>query len=206
MESVSRATPEGTIAGERFAAAIAHDMELCASTTNRKQLAEIGVELPAAGNTPDSPGEIQSLLWRLVYGLARLGIFLVDTEHLDDRALLTLLLDRIIDDNVPDIPPNDDMTEFIGLCDPAANTASTESIAHLGHKPDGLNGPFESADEEADDEWHPWGASDGLIGAEEAESSRVPNDRVRSNTHRTPLPGKGRDRILPRPYRERGVC
>ena len=74
--------------GERFAAAIAHDMELDLSTTNRQQLMEIGIELPPIGEAPSSSEELHQLLWRVIYGLARLGIFLVDTEHLDDLSLI----------------------------------------------------------------------------------------------------------------------
>ena len=188
--------------GERFAAAIAHDMELDLSTTNRQQLMEIGIELPPIGGAPSSSDEVHQLLWRVIYGLARLGIFLVDTEHLDDRALVTLLLDRILNDSVPDIPPNDDMTEFIGLCDPSTmGAASAQSVSGDG-KPDGLMGPFDCTTEDGDDEWQPWGLADSVIGAEDQAPTTEPIEVVQTETDATARSGKGRDSILPRPFRE----
>lgn len=188
--------------GARLAAAIAHDMELDASTTNRQQLMEIGVELPPIGGAPSSSDEVHQLLWRVIYGLARLGIFLVDTEHLDDRALVTLLLDRILNDSVPDIPPNDDMTEFIGLCDPSTMGAvSGQSVSGDG-KPDGLMGPFDCTTEDGDDEWQPWGLADSIIGVEDQAPTTEPIAVARTETDATSRSGKGRDSILPRPFRE----
>lgn len=188
--------------GERFAAAIAHDMELDLSTTNRQQLMEIGIELPPIGGAPSSSDEVHQLLWRVIYGLARLGIFLVDTEHLDDRALVTLLLDRILNDSVPDIPPNDDMTEFIGLCDPSTMGAASAQPVSGDGKPDGLMGPFDCTTEDGDDEWQPWGLADSVIGAEDQAPTTEPIEVVQTETDATARSGKGRDSILPRPFRE----
>ena len=188
--------------GERFAAAIAHDMELDLSTTNRQQLMEIGIELPPIGGAPSSSDEVHQLLWRVIYGLARLGIFLVDTEHLDDRALVTLLLDRILNDSVPDIPPNDDMTEFIGLCDPSTIGTSFAQSVSGDSKPDGLLGPFDCTSEDGDDEWQPWGVADFVLGAEDQAPAPAPIGCARPETSATSRSGKGRDSILPRPFRE----
>ena len=188
--------------GERFAAAIAHDMELDLSTTNRQQLMEIGIELPPIGEAPSSSEELHQLLWRVIYGLARLGIFLVDTEHLDDRALVTLLLDRILNDSVPDIPPNDDMTEFIGLCDPSTMGAASAQPVSGDGKPDGLMGPFDWTTEDGDDEWQPWGLADSIIGVEDQAPTTEPIEVVQTEADATSRSGKGRDSILPRPFRE----
>lgn len=187
---------------ERFAAAIAHDMDLDLSTTNRQQLLEIGVELPPIGGAPNSPEEVHQLLWRMVYGLARLGIFLVDTDHLDDRALVTLLLDRILNDCVPDIPPNDDMTEFIGLCDPSTMGVSSAQPVSSDNKPDGLLGPFDCPIDDGDDEWQPWGVADTVLGAEDQATVLAPSGAARTDTGGKPHTGQGRDSMLPRPYRE----
>jgi len=192
----------GAVGGARFAAAIAHDMELAASTTNRQQLLEIGIELPPIGGAPTSAEEVHQLLWRMVYGLARLGVFLVDTEHLDDRALVTLLLDRILNDNVPDIPPNDDMTEFIGLCDPSATGVPSGQLVSGNGKPDGLMGPFDGQSEDGDDEWQPWGVADFVIGAEDQAPAPAPIGGVQTDTNAASRKGQGRDSILPRPFRE----
>ncbi len=192
----------GAVGGERLAAAIAHDMELDRSTTNRQQLMEIGVELPPIGGAPSSSDEVHQLLWRVIYGLARLGIFLVDTEHLDDRALVTLLLDRILNDSVPDIPPNDDMTEFIGLCDPSTMGVASDRPVSGGGKPDGLMGPFDCTTEDGDDEWQPRGLADSIMGAEDGAPTTEPIEVVQTEADATSRSGKGRDSILPRPFRE----
>ena len=188
--------------GERFAAAIAHDMDLDLSTTNRQQLLEIGCELPPIGGAPSAPEEVHQLLWRIVYGLARLGIFLVDTDHLDDRALVTLLLDRILNDSVPDIPPNDDMTEFIGLCDPSTMGASSAQPAPIDNRPDGLLGPFDCPSDDGDDEWQPWGVADTVLGAEDQAAVPSPSGAARTDTGARSHTRHGRDSMLPRPYRE----
>lgn len=202
MQAAKSTDATGAVGGERFAAAIAHDMELDASTTNRQQLIEIGVELPPIGEAPSSSEEVHQLLWRVIYGLARLGIFLVDTDHLDDHALVTLLLDRILNDSVPDIPPNDDMTEFIGLCDPSTmGPASVQPVSGDG-KPDGLMGPFDCTAEDGDDEWQPWGLADSMIGAEDQAPTPKLIEVAPTGADATSRSGKGRDSMLPRPFRE----
>ncbi|MFM2164047.1 MAG: hypothetical protein RL325_484 [Planctomycetota bacterium] len=119
---------------ERFVAAIRYDTELAPHTTNRRQLLELGIEVPAADSLPAEAAAVHRVLWTIIYGLARLGIFLTGTDGLDDRELLERLCTRILVDEVSDVPPSADMSEFIDLC-----------------VPDGLTGPFE-ASEDPDDE------------------------------------------------------
>lgn len=127
---------------ERFVAAIKYDSELAPRTTNRRQLLELGIEVPAGDAIPSSDAAARRCLWTIIYGLARLGIYLTGTDGLDDREMLSKLCDRVLIDEVADIPPSGDMSEFIDLA-PLARDSE--------RNPDGLSGPFEF-DPEADDD------------------------------------------------------
>lgn len=101
---------------ERFFSAIVYDTELAPITTNLNQLAQIGISIPPA-NIIESLAEddVHMLLWDTIYGLATLGVFLVGTSGMDDRTLLLRLRNKVLLDEVRDIPPTPDMTEFINL-------------------------------------------------------------------------------------------
>jgi hypothetical protein len=142
-DGIRRVLEEGKAKGqdiERFVAAITYDSELAPKTTNRRQLLELGITVPSPDSLPKDDAEARRALWTIVYGLARLGIFLTGTDALDDRTLLARLTGRVLLDEVADIPPSADMSEFIDM-----------SV------PDGLTGPFEAsleADDDADDPLH----------------------------------------------------
>ena len=133
-EIVATAEKEGRPA-ERIIAAIIHDAEHAPHSTNRRQLAEIGVECPPPGAIALPEADVTTALWRVIYGLAHLGIFLTGTDHLDDRQFLGVLCSRILEEEIRDVPPSRDMSEFIDLtpCRP--------------DQPDGLTGPFDAADD-----------------------------------------------------------
>lgn len=100
---------------ERFAAAIQYDSELAPRTTNRRQLLEIGIEVPAPDEIPSDGAAVHRLLWTIIYGLARLGIFVTGTGSYDDRSLLAKLCSSVLLDEVSDVPPSADMSEFIDV-------------------------------------------------------------------------------------------
>lgn len=138
---------------ERFVAAIRYDSELAPRTTNRRQLLELGIEVPAADALPTDPDEIRHVLWTIIFGLARLGIFLTGTDSYSDSDLLERLCTRVLIDEVSDIPPSADMSEFVDLTPPASSAGGaavdaevvTEVLSELlsDGAPDGLMGPFE---------------------------------------------------------------
>lgn len=132
----------GGSAMERFVAAIQYDSELAPKTTNRRQLLELGIDVPAGDALPVDASETARMLWTVIYGMARLGIFLTGTDSYDDRALLEKLCTRVLLDEVSDIPPSGDLSEFIDLTPPAAG----------GDDPDGLMGPFEYEPQSEDDD------------------------------------------------------
>ena len=174
---------------ERFMAAIRYDCEQAPKTTNRRQLVEIGVAVPRPDRLPASASELHHALWCVIYGLARLGIFLTGTERLDDRALLAKLCGRILDDEVRDIPPSADMSEFIDV-DPRELPAAAVPAAAQAHDPDGLSGPFDfGSGDEDDDPSRARGKPSAT--ATKASATKVPAAAAVVD----------RDRLLPRPDR-----
>lgn len=132
LEVMEQAKARGSVV-ERFVAAIQYDSELAPKTTNRRQLLELGIEVPAGDAVPTDPAEAAGMLWTIIYGLARLGIFLTGTDSYDDRGLLEKLCTHVLLDEISDIPPSADLSEFIDLTPPPAAEPD----------PDGLIGPFE---------------------------------------------------------------
>jgi ferritin-like protein len=111
-ELVAEAKAKGR-PSERIVAAIIYDSEKAPMSTNRKQLSEIGIEVPPPEALADE--DITTALKTLIDGLAMLGIFLTGTDHLDDRRLYTQLATKVIEEEIRDVPPNADMSEFIDL-------------------------------------------------------------------------------------------
>jgi hypothetical protein len=134
---------------ERVVAAIAYDTEHAPWSTNRRQLEEIGVAMPLPGALPTAEAEISDCLWRAIYGLGRLGIFLSGTNHLDDRRLLERLCTQILEEEIRDVPPSKDMSEFIDL---GFEPSHGGLCATGGALPDGLEGPFEFLPGDSDDD------------------------------------------------------
>lgn len=107
----------------RFDAAIEYDMNHAPQTTNGRQLEEIGIDIPSSDWIRDETDqEIHLALWQIIYGLATLGIFLVNTNGHSDRALLLHLCTKVLKDKISDIPPTPDMNEFLDIM------CSTEGI------------------------------------------------------------------------------
>ena len=90
-----------------------YDFELAPVTTNRQQLLEVGLEVPAPAQLNER--HLQQHLWEVIETLADLGVFLLNTDHLDDRALYTLLEGRVLREPVRDLPPSEGVSEFIDL-------------------------------------------------------------------------------------------
>lgn len=150
---LDEARAEGRVM-ERFMAAIAYDTEQAPRTTNRAQLLELGIEVPPVEAIPADDQAVHRLLWTIIYGLARLGIFLTGTDGLDDRALLTKLCGTVLGDQVADIPPSADMSEFIDLTPMSlASSAGSEGTADaaVASGPDGLSGPLDFDPDDDDD-------------------------------------------------------
>jgi hypothetical protein len=104
---------------DRFVAAITYDASVSPLTTNRKQLEELNIMVPSPSMIEKRNDDWCTVrLWNIIYGLARLGIFLTNTDTYTDRELLLRLVNRVLQDKIHDLPPNPDMSEFIDLnCD-----------------------------------------------------------------------------------------
>ena len=95
--------------------AMVYDFERAPSTTNRKQLTEIGVAVPQPADIPAlSDGEVASSLRAVLDGLAQLHIYLLNTDHLDDRELLTRLCAEVFEEEVREVVGTD-VQEWIDL-------------------------------------------------------------------------------------------
>lgn len=93
--------------------ALRYDLEEAPFTTNLRQLEEIGVDVPDHLVLEDE--ETGAVIDSIVAGLARIGVFLLHTDHLDDRELLALLGRRILREPVRDVPPGVGSREWIDL-------------------------------------------------------------------------------------------
>lgn len=99
-----------------FIAAMEYDMKSAPRTTNLAQLREIGLTLPNPADIDTlSEVAVEHALWKIIYGMAILGSFFTGTNHLTNREMLRALMTSILIDDISDIPPTPDMTEFINL-------------------------------------------------------------------------------------------
>ena len=102
---------------------LAYDLEHAPWTTNLDQLREIGIDPPM----PDAIGdaELGAALDAVIDGLAVLQVFLLHTDHLDDRACYRRLRLDVLHDRVRDVPPATGSREWIDLA------GGTDRSAHL---------------------------------------------------------------------------
>jgi hypothetical protein len=72
------------------------EYETAPSTTHFQQLTEAGLELPAPDDVSDE--EVTPSLLALVGGLARIRVFITNTDHLSDRELYEVLWRDVLRD------------------------------------------------------------------------------------------------------------
>ncbi len=107
-----------------------YDFELAPVTTNLRQLGALGIEVPPAGEL-DGAG-LSDRLWAVIHGLARLQIYLLDTEHLDDRSLYRQLEEQVLREEVREVPPEPGVREYIDLGPRPDSTADSRSEGGSG--------------------------------------------------------------------------
>lgn len=103
--------------------AMLYDFEIAPLTTNAAQLTETGVSCWHAQPLDLVESSINGLTGRqmrlrlieIIEGLADLGVFLVETDHLTDHELLMVLVTKIIRESIHDLPPSPGVCEFISL-------------------------------------------------------------------------------------------
>lgn len=115
-EEIDRLQREAGERGEitdRMFWTMVYDFERAPWTTNRRQLAESGVEVvPIDELTTD---EVPERLREVIEGLARLNVYLLHTDHLGDVELYRRLSEEILDEEVRDIPVCPGVREYIDL-------------------------------------------------------------------------------------------
>jgi hypothetical protein len=102
-----------------------------ATTTLLAELQRIGIEVPAPATLSDAT--LTDKLWEVINGLARLRVFLQQTDHLSDRALYELLHDRLLPEEMDELGTDDGGAWHINIL----GGGSLEDIAlHLKHYAD----------------------------------------------------------------------
>ena len=100
----------------RVMAAIKVDTESTNLATQADTLRAIGIWVPTSDQIWGMNLEaVHHTPWTIIYGLARLNTYLVNTGHLSDERLLERLVSGPLLDELPLVVPNSDMTEFIDM-------------------------------------------------------------------------------------------
>lgn len=109
---VADATTKGDCT-DRLYWTLIHDFEHAPMTTNLEQLKEIGiVPVNLEHLTAQETTEALDLI---INGLAKLGVFLLHTNHLRDAELYERLVMKILAEPVRDLPPDSGVHEFIDI-------------------------------------------------------------------------------------------
>ena len=124
---VAEAVAAGAYCNRTFLT-ITYDMEHSPKTTNKKQLAMLGIKVPASSKVSDEA--LPALLLAIAQGLAQWGVYLIGDEHLSDRALYVRLL-RALNEEISEIPPVADCSEFIDFGIDAPQESEREDRSDL---------------------------------------------------------------------------
>lgn len=99
--------------GDRRFWCLVYDLARAPWTTNLEQLREIGLDPPMPDAIDDD--ELGAALDAVISGLAVLQVFLLHTDHLDDRSCYRRLRLEVLHDRVRDVPPMSGSREWIDL-------------------------------------------------------------------------------------------
>ncbi|MFM8872735.1 MAG: hypothetical protein ACKOJI_05170 [Phycisphaerales bacterium] len=102
---------------DRFHWTLVYDLEMAPVTTGRALLLEHRI-VPVPPQDLDSADALHDELWTVIEALAASGVFLLNTDHLDDRDLYGRLYYRILDEPTRALPPESEASEFIDCLHP----------------------------------------------------------------------------------------
>lgn len=89
------------------------EYERSPSTDNFRQLTEAGVQLPDPEALDDE--KLGSTLWEVIAALARMRVFISQTDHLNDRELYTLLWRDVLREECPTLADDVDGAWHVDL-------------------------------------------------------------------------------------------
>jgi hypothetical protein len=115
-ELVAKARAAGGIE-DRFHWTLVYDLEMAPVTTGRALLLEHRI-VPVPPQDLESADALHDELWTVIEALAASGVFLLNTDHLDDRDLYGRLYFRILDEPTRALPPESEASEFIDCLHP----------------------------------------------------------------------------------------
>ena len=82
-------------------------------TSHFERVLGTGLQLPPVDQV--AAGDLKELLMKLVHTLADLRVYLIHTDHLNDRELYQQLTQHALHDQIRDVEPAGDMAYVIGL-------------------------------------------------------------------------------------------
>lgn len=94
-----------------------YDLEHAPPTTGRAQLLEYGI-VPVPPQELTLNKELHDELWTIIEALSKSGIFLLNTDHLDDSNLYARLYYRILDEPCKMMPASVECAEYIDVLHP----------------------------------------------------------------------------------------
>jgi hypothetical protein len=107
------------------------EYETAPLTTDFQQLIDAGVELPEPDAMDDE--RLTSKLWEVIGALARLRVFINETNHLSDRDLYSLLWRDILRQQVELLSPDPDAAWHVDLL---GSGSETDTYLYLKHYAD----------------------------------------------------------------------
>lgn len=95
--------PENPTKIDMWMMRMAYDASIRTTTTDAKRLAEMGIVFPPSSAVADT--ELPQACAAVARILEFIGIYVMDTDHLDDRRFYSYITETMMHDENPDIPP-----------------------------------------------------------------------------------------------------
>ena len=113
-ELVKSASPDDR---DEFYWTMIYDLEMAPSTTGREQILEFGI-VPTPPQELSNYVDLHDELWTVIEALSRCGIYLINTDHLNDTDLYARLYYKILDEPCKMMPPEAECAEYIECLHP----------------------------------------------------------------------------------------